>query len=81
MLAQITPGHDPNDYAIGKRRGLPIINIMNKDGSMNATAGVYAGLDREECRKKLWVRNARCLHDPHARIAEHHAASVRRRRT
>lgn len=37
--AQITPGHDPNDYAIGKRRGLPIINIMNKDGSMNAAAG------------------------------------------
>ena len=39
MFAQITPGHDPNDYAIGKRRSLPIINIMNKDGSMNAAAG------------------------------------------
>ena len=36
---QITPGHDPNDYAIGKRRDLPIINIMNKDGTMNAAAG------------------------------------------
>jgi valyl-tRNA synthetase len=40
--AQITPGHDPNDYAIGKRRNLPIINIMNKDGSMNASAGSAA---------------------------------------
>jgi valyl-tRNA synthetase len=54
--AQITPGHDPNDYAIGKRRDLPIINIMNKDGSMNAAAGAYAGMDRDDCRKRLWVR-------------------------
>jgi len=38
-LWQITPGHDPNDYAIAKRRNLPIINIMNKDGSMNDAAG------------------------------------------
>lgn len=33
-------GHDPNDYEIGKRVGLPTINIMNKDGSLNAAAGV-----------------------------------------
>ncbi len=32
-------GHDPNDYEIGKRVGLPTINIMNKDGSLNAAAG------------------------------------------
>lgn len=52
---KITPGHDPNDYAIGKKFGLPIINIMNKDGSMNANAGSYNSLDRFECRDRLWA--------------------------
>ena len=52
---KITPGHDPNDYEIGQRVGLPTINIMNKDGSMNGNAGAYEGLDRAECRTKLWA--------------------------
>lgn len=51
---KITPGHDPNDYTLGKKFDLPIINVMNKDGSMNANAGEYNGLDRFECREKLW---------------------------
>jgi valyl-tRNA synthetase len=51
---KITPGHDPNDYAIGKKFDLPIINVMNKDGSMNENAGQYDGLDRFEAREKLW---------------------------
>ena len=51
---KITPGHDPNDYAIGKKFDLPIINIMNKDGSMNPNAGEYDGLDRFDARQKLW---------------------------
>jgi valyl-tRNA synthetase len=51
---KITPGHDPNDYALGKKFDLPIINIMNKDGSMNENAGVYGGLDRFEARERLW---------------------------
>ena len=51
---KITPGHDPNDYTLGKKFDLPIINIMNKDGSMNSNAGEYNGLDRFECREKLW---------------------------
>lgn len=51
---KITPGHDPNDYDIGKKHNLPIINIMNKDGSMNANAGDYDGLDRFDARAKLW---------------------------
>lgn len=38
---KITPGHDPNDYAIGLKLGLPTINILNKDGSLNNNAGVY----------------------------------------
>jgi valyl-tRNA synthetase len=42
---KITPAHDVNDYAIGKRHNLPIINIMNKDASLNELAGPYAGLD------------------------------------
>ena len=51
---KITPGHDPNDYEIGKKFDLPIINIMNKDGSMNANAGPYENLDRFQCREQLW---------------------------
>ena len=52
---KITPGHDPNDYEIGKRCDLELINIMGDDGSMNANAGQYEGLDRFEARKKLWA--------------------------
>ena len=52
---KITPGHDPNDYAIGKKFDLPIINIMNKDGSMNSFTGEkFNGLDRFDARAKLW---------------------------
>lgn len=51
---KITPGHDPNDYAIGKKVDLPVINIMNKDGSLNENAGQYNGLDRFVAREKLW---------------------------
>ena len=51
---KITPGHDPNDYAIGKKFDLPIINIMNKDGSLNENAGEYNGLDRFDAREQLW---------------------------
>lgn len=51
---KITPGHDPNDYAIGQRTNLPILTVMNKDGTMAANCGKYAGLDRAECRKALW---------------------------
>jgi len=51
---KITPGHDTNDYEIGKRHDLPTINILNKDASLNENAGPYAGLDRFEAREKLW---------------------------
>jgi valyl-tRNA synthetase len=51
---KITPGHDVNDYEIGKRRGLGIINIMNDDGSLNAAAGKYAGMERFKAREELW---------------------------
>ncbi len=52
---KITPGHDPADYEIGLRHGLPVINVLNPDASMNENAGPYAGQDRFECRKRLWV--------------------------
>jgi valyl-tRNA synthetase len=52
---KITPGHDPNDYEIGKRHDLLIINMMNKDASINEEGGQYAGLSRFECREKLWA--------------------------
>lgn len=51
---KITPGHDPADYEIGQRHGLPILNVLNPDATMNENAGPYEGLDRFECRKKLW---------------------------
>lgn len=51
---KVTPGHDFNDYDIGQRHNLEIINIMNKDATLNDKAGPYAGMDRFEARKKLW---------------------------
>jgi valyl-tRNA synthetase len=50
---KITPAHDKNDYEVGKRHGLPLINIMNKDATINAEGGPYAGMDRFEARKAL----------------------------
>lgn len=52
---KITPGHDVNDYEIGKRFSLETVNIMNDDGTLNAAAGAYAGLDRFAARKQLWA--------------------------
>ncbi len=52
---KITPGHDPTDYEIGQRHGLPIVSVMNPDATMNENAGPYQGLDRFECRKRMWA--------------------------
>ncbi len=52
---KITPGHDPNDFVIGQRHGLPIISMLDKDARVNEAGGPYAGLDRFECRKRLWA--------------------------
>ncbi|HUN10144.1 MAG TPA: valine--tRNA ligase [Aggregatilineales bacterium] len=51
---KITPAHDFNDYELGKKHNLEIINVMNRDATMNEAAGPYAGLDRFACREKLW---------------------------
>ena len=50
---KITPAHDPNDFEVGKRHGLPEINIMNDDATINKEGGVYAGMERYEARKAI----------------------------
>ncbi len=50
---KVTPGHDPVDFDIGQRHGLPVINILNLDATVNAEGGPYAGMDRYEARKKV----------------------------
>jgi valyl-tRNA synthetase len=51
---KITPGHDFNDFDIGKRHGLPLINILNKDGTLNDNVPeAYRGLDRDIARKAV----------------------------
>ncbi len=50
---KITPAHDPNDFEVGARHSLPIIRVMNDDGTMNEKAGVYEGLDRYVARKQI----------------------------
>ena len=52
-VVKITPAHDPNDFEVGKRHGLPEINIMNDDATINENGGKYEGLDRYEARKKI----------------------------
>ncbi len=52
---KITPGHDPNDFEIGKKHNLAIINIMNKDATINENGGDYVGMDRFAARKQLWA--------------------------
>lgn len=52
-VLKITPAHDPNDFEVGARHSLPIINVMNDDATMNENAGEYKGLDRYAARKKL----------------------------
>jgi len=50
---KITPAHDPVDFEVAQRQGLPLVNIMNPDATMNENAGPYAGLDRFSCRKAI----------------------------
>ncbi|MEW6094291.1 MAG: valine--tRNA ligase [Chloroflexota bacterium] len=52
---KITPGHDPNDYDIGQRHGLPILSMLDREAKVTEVGGPYAGLDRFACREKLWA--------------------------
>jgi valyl-tRNA synthetase len=51
---KVTPGHDPNDYAIGQKHSLPIISMLDEAARINANGGPYQGMDRFEGRKALW---------------------------
>jgi valyl-tRNA synthetase len=51
---KITPGHDPNDYAIGERHGLAVISVLDEAARVNANGGTYAGQERFEARRNLW---------------------------
>ena len=50
---KITPAHDSNDFEMGQRHSLPLINILNKDGSINANGGEFEGQDRFVARKNV----------------------------
>ena len=50
---KVTPAHDPNDYECGVRQSLPMINILNPDGTINENGGPYAGLDRLKARERV----------------------------
>ncbi|PIQ88071.1 MAG: valine--tRNA ligase [Candidatus Omnitrophica bacterium CG11_big_fil_rev_8_21_14_0_20_43_6] len=50
---KVTPAHDPNDYALGKKHGLEFINVMAPDGSMNKSAQKFAGLNRFSAREAV----------------------------
>lgn len=52
-VVKITPGHDPNDFEVGRRHNLPIINIMNDDATINENGGAYAGMERYAARKAI----------------------------
>ena len=52
-VVKITPAHDPNDYEVGLRHNLPIVNVMDESAVINENGGKYCGLTREECRKQI----------------------------
>jgi valyl-tRNA synthetase len=52
-VVKVTPAHDPNDFAAGKRHNLEFLTVIGADAKMNENAGPYAGLDRYEARKRI----------------------------
>lgn len=52
-VVKITPAHDPNDFEVGARHDLPIINVMTDDAKIVEDYPEYAGMDRYEARKKI----------------------------
>ncbi|MBQ8824951.1 MAG: valine--tRNA ligase [Ruminococcus sp.] len=52
-VVKITPAHDPNDFEVGLRHSLPVINVMTDDAKITEDYPAYAGLDRFEARKKI----------------------------
>ena len=52
-VVKITPAHDPNDFEVGKRHDLPVINVLTPDAKINEDYPKYAGMDRYEARKAI----------------------------
>ena len=52
---KVTPAHDPNDYALGKKHNLAFISMLDTSAKVNENGGTYQGMDRFDCRKKLWA--------------------------
>lgn len=50
---KVTPAHDANDYMLGQKHGLEVIDILNEDGTLNIRAQLYVGEDRFDVRKKI----------------------------
>jgi valyl-tRNA synthetase len=72
---KVTPNHDPNDFEIGRRHGLPGITVMNPDGTLNEEAGEFAGLPIAEGRRavvaRLEAEGALLGTQPHAHAVGH----------
>ena len=52
---KITPAHDPNDFEVGLRHNLPVVRVLNDDGTMNEFAGKYNGMQALDCREKVVI--------------------------
>ncbi len=52
-VVKITPAHDPNDFEVGRRHNLPVINVMDDSGAINENGGKYAGMPGLEARKQI----------------------------
>ena len=52
-VVKITPAHDPNDFEVGLRHSLPVINVMTDEAIINENGGKYCGMDRYEARKAI----------------------------
>ena len=50
---KVTPAHDVNDYMLGEKFGLEVIDIFNDDGTINDKVGLYVGMERFECRRVI----------------------------
>jgi valyl-tRNA synthetase len=72
---KVTPAHDPNDFEIARRQGLPAINVMNTDGTMNANAGPFAEMSIAAARSAVVERlreDGRLLRtEPHLHAVGH----------
>ena len=52
-VVKITPAHDPNDFEVGKRHGLPVVNVLTDDAKITDDYPKYAGMDRYEAREAI----------------------------